>query len=119
MGNRTSTPLAMPLSTTVAPSGPVDPGDFLATIHAEKPRGDALSNTVDLLCADSRYSEEECRQLRGATKLVDFDQMTHGSFANLDTQDRVVDLYRTYTGVADTTLVGEVRTWLGKALGQN
>lgn len=74
---------------TVVPTGPHGFDSFLLPVQVGKPKGDMVQNTLDLLCADGRYTEEECRQLATTNGSVEFRRLAD-QFARSDTQDQLL-----------------------------
>lgn len=49
--------------------------EFLLPVQVGKPKRDMLQQTRELLCADGRYTESECRQLSGARDGLQFQRL--------------------------------------------
>lgn len=49
--------------------------EFLLPVQVGKPKRDMIQNTQELLCADGRYTESECRQLSGTRDELEFQRL--------------------------------------------
>lgn len=73
--------------------------DFLLPVQVGRPRKDMWQNTIDLLCADSRYTETECRQLAASNGSVEFQRIADSfvDYTNRD-EDRLLQSLTGLTG---------------------